>query len=48
MPAHAFPGRYGIDDANFPAGFIGQTVHPFRGLVETAVPDRVKSHPPAL
>jgi sterol desaturase/sphingolipid hydroxylase (fatty acid hydroxylase superfamily) len=48
MPAHALPGHYGIDDANFPAGFIGQTVHPFRDLVESAVPNRVKSHPPAL
>jgi sterol desaturase/sphingolipid hydroxylase (fatty acid hydroxylase superfamily) len=48
MPAHALPGHYGIDDPNFPAGFIGQTVHPFRDLVEAAAPDRVKSHPPAL
>jgi hypothetical protein len=48
VPAHALPGRYGIDDANFPAGFIGQTVHPFRELAESAAPNRVKSHPPAL
>jgi sterol desaturase/sphingolipid hydroxylase (fatty acid hydroxylase superfamily) len=48
MPAHALPGRYGIDDANFPAGFIGQTVHPFRDLIEAAAPNRIKSQPPAL
>jgi sterol desaturase/sphingolipid hydroxylase (fatty acid hydroxylase superfamily) len=48
MPAHALPEHYGIDDASFPTGFIGQTVHPFRDLIESAAPDRVKSHPPAL
>jgi sterol desaturase/sphingolipid hydroxylase (fatty acid hydroxylase superfamily) len=47
MPERALPARYGIDDAQFPKGFLGQTVHPFRDLVETA-PGRVKSQPPAL
>jgi sterol desaturase/sphingolipid hydroxylase (fatty acid hydroxylase superfamily) len=48
MPAHVLPAHYGIDDAKFPQGFVGQTVHPFRDLIETGVPERVKSHPPAL
>jgi sterol desaturase/sphingolipid hydroxylase (fatty acid hydroxylase superfamily) len=47
MPQHVVPARYGIDDPRFPQGFLGQTVHPFRDLVETA-PERVKSQPPAL
>jgi sterol desaturase/sphingolipid hydroxylase (fatty acid hydroxylase superfamily) len=47
MPERALPARYGIDDAQFPKGFLGQTLHPFRELVETA-PERVKSEPPAL
>jgi sterol desaturase/sphingolipid hydroxylase (fatty acid hydroxylase superfamily) len=47
MPAHALPAHYGIDDPQFPHGFIGQTIHPFRDLVETA-PGRVKSQPPVL
>jgi sterol desaturase/sphingolipid hydroxylase (fatty acid hydroxylase superfamily) len=48
MPEHALPADYGIDDPQFPRGFLGQTVHPFRDLIETGVPGRVKSHPPAL
>jgi sterol desaturase/sphingolipid hydroxylase (fatty acid hydroxylase superfamily) len=48
MPAHALPDRYGIDDPRFPQGFLGQTVHPFRDLVETGVPGRVRAQPPAL
>jgi sterol desaturase/sphingolipid hydroxylase (fatty acid hydroxylase superfamily) len=48
MPAHALPDHYGIDDPRFPQGFLGQTVHPFRDLVETGVPGRVKVQPPAL
>jgi sterol desaturase/sphingolipid hydroxylase (fatty acid hydroxylase superfamily) len=48
MPEHALPAHYGIDDPRFPSGFLGQTVFPFRDLIETGVPGRVKSHPPAL
>jgi sterol desaturase/sphingolipid hydroxylase (fatty acid hydroxylase superfamily) len=48
MPEHALPAHYGIDDPQFPPGFLGQTVYPFRDLIETRVPGRVKSHPPAL
>jgi sterol desaturase/sphingolipid hydroxylase (fatty acid hydroxylase superfamily) len=48
MPAHALPATYGINDAKFPKGFIGQTIHPFRDLIKSATSERVKSHPPAL
>jgi sterol desaturase/sphingolipid hydroxylase (fatty acid hydroxylase superfamily) len=48
MPEHALPAHYGIDDPRFPPGFLRQTVYPFRDLIETGVPGRVKSHPPAL
>jgi hypothetical protein len=48
MPEHALPAHYGIDDPRFPPGFFGQTVYPFRDLMESGVPGRVKSHPPAL
>jgi sterol desaturase/sphingolipid hydroxylase (fatty acid hydroxylase superfamily) len=48
MPEHALPAHYGIDDPQFPPGFLGQTVYPFRDLIETSVPGRVKPQPPAL
>jgi sterol desaturase/sphingolipid hydroxylase (fatty acid hydroxylase superfamily) len=48
MPKHALPAHYGIDDPQFPPGFLGQTVYPFRDLIETSVPGRVKPQPPAL
>jgi sterol desaturase/sphingolipid hydroxylase (fatty acid hydroxylase superfamily) len=48
MPEHALPAHYGIDDPQFPPGFLGQTVYPFRDLIETSVPGRVKPRPPAL
>jgi sterol desaturase/sphingolipid hydroxylase (fatty acid hydroxylase superfamily) len=47
MPERRLPVRYGIDDPQFPKSFLGQTVHPFRDLAETA-PARIKSQPPAL
>jgi sterol desaturase/sphingolipid hydroxylase (fatty acid hydroxylase superfamily) len=49
MPEHALPAHYGIDDPQFPSGFLGQTVYPFRDLIETSAPaGRVKPQPPAL
>jgi sterol desaturase/sphingolipid hydroxylase (fatty acid hydroxylase superfamily) len=46
MPAHALPATYGIGDAKFPKGFIGQTIHPFRDLIKSATSER--AHPPAF
>jgi sterol desaturase/sphingolipid hydroxylase (fatty acid hydroxylase superfamily) len=43
MPAHALPATYGIDDAKFPKGLVGQTIHPFRDLIKSARSPRVKS-----
>jgi sterol desaturase/sphingolipid hydroxylase (fatty acid hydroxylase superfamily) len=40
MPEHALPAHYGIDDPQFPHGFLGQTVHPFRDLIQSSVPGR--------
>jgi sterol desaturase/sphingolipid hydroxylase (fatty acid hydroxylase superfamily) len=48
MPKHALPAHYGIDDPQFPPGFLGQTVYPFRDLIETSTPGRIKPQPPAL
>jgi sterol desaturase/sphingolipid hydroxylase (fatty acid hydroxylase superfamily) len=48
MPAHQLPSRYGIDEPEFPRGFVGQLVHPFRNLVEQAAARReATSRPPA-
>jgi len=51
MPERQLPSRYGIDDAEFPQGFLGQLIEPFRDLVKTARPPapprEVTSPPPA-
>jgi sterol desaturase/sphingolipid hydroxylase (fatty acid hydroxylase superfamily) len=46
MPEGKLPSRYGIDEPEYPQGFLGQLVHPFRDLV--GAPRReVTSRPPA-
>lgn len=46
MPENQLPSRYGIDEPEYPQGFLGQLVHPFRDLI--APPRReATSRPPA-
>ncbi len=33
MPANQLPQAYGVDDPDFPQDYIGQFLHPFRGLL---------------
>jgi sterol desaturase/sphingolipid hydroxylase (fatty acid hydroxylase superfamily) len=48
MPQGQLPSRYGIDEPEYPQGFVGQFVHPFRTLVEQVPPrGEVTSRPPA-
>jgi sterol desaturase/sphingolipid hydroxylase (fatty acid hydroxylase superfamily) len=34
MPGTQLPSRYGVDEINYPRGFLGQFIHPFRGLIK--------------
>ncbi len=36
MPPGRLPARYGVDDAQFPSGFLGQLVYPFTGRTAAA------------
>jgi sterol desaturase/sphingolipid hydroxylase (fatty acid hydroxylase superfamily) len=47
MPEHQLPARYGIDEPEYPQGFLGQLVHPFRGLVAQPPRGEPTSPPPA-
>ena len=48
MPENLLPSRYGIDEPEYPQGFVGQLVHPFRDLIAQAPPrSEATSRPPA-
>jgi sterol desaturase/sphingolipid hydroxylase (fatty acid hydroxylase superfamily) len=36
MPAHQLPARYGVDEPNYPQGFLAQWLRPFRDWVAPA------------
>ena len=48
MPENKLPSRYGVDEAGYPKGFVGQFVHPFRDLIaQSQARDAATSRPPA-
>src|SRR5271167_1024539 len=46
MPEGKLPQTFGCDDHLFPEGYFQQLLYPFRDLIETSVPGRVKPQPP--
>ena len=47
MPENQLPSRYGVDEPDYPQGFAGQFVHPFRDLIAQAARPEATSRPPA-
>jgi sterol desaturase/sphingolipid hydroxylase (fatty acid hydroxylase superfamily) len=46
MPENRLPSRYGVDEADYPQGFLGQLVHPFQGLRHVSIsPAELSSKP---
>jgi hypothetical protein len=37
MPENRLPSRYGVDQTDYPQGFLGQLVHPFRRLKHVSI-----------
>jgi len=47
MPENQLPSRYGVDEPDYPQGFVRQFVHPFRDLIAQAARPEATSRPPA-
>ena len=43
MPENRLPSRYGVDETDYPQGFLGQLVHPFRRLKHVSIIPQVSS-----
>jgi hypothetical protein len=37
MPENRLPSRYSVDETDYPQGFLGRLVHPFRGLQHVSI-----------
>jgi sterol desaturase/sphingolipid hydroxylase (fatty acid hydroxylase superfamily) len=48
MPAHNLPARYGLDEPDYPHGFLAQWLRPFRDWVAPAPDARASAGPQSL
>ena len=46
MPENQLPSHYGIDEPEYPQGFVGQLIRPFRDLIAPVPPRGAATSPP--